>query len=103
MNNQLYDETLSVHDDEEIASTFTPSPRPAKSRGLNQSGMVLQIKSLNLNDFSAFTFENGLYFYPHFFRVPSKSMKISFHLTIHTPNFDMPQSSLVQINLGACV
>jgi len=38
VNNQLYDETLSVHDDEEIASTITPSPRPAKSRGLNQSG-----------------------------------------------------------------
>eukprot|EP00794_Sanderia_malayensis_P010950 gene10950-12111_t len=33
INNQPYDETLSVHDDEEIASTFTPSPRPSKSRG----------------------------------------------------------------------
>ena len=54
VNNQLYDETLSVHDDEEIASTITPSPRPAKSRGLNQSGMVCQSKPLS---FSAFTFE----------------------------------------------
>ena len=26
--NQPYDETLEVNDDEEVASTFTPSPRP---------------------------------------------------------------------------
>ncbi|XP_065056785.1 intraflagellar transport protein 46 homolog isoform X2 [Rhopilema esculentum] len=37
VNNQLYDETLSVHDDEEIASTFTPSPRPARIKGPNQN------------------------------------------------------------------
>eukprot|EP00112_Aurelia_sp_Birch-Aquarium-sp1_P004560 Seg1517.5 transcript_id=Seg1517.5/GoldUCD/mRNA.D3Y31 product="Intraflagellar transport protein 46-like" protein_id=Seg1517.5/GoldUCD/D3Y31 len=38
VNNQLYDETLSVHDDEEIASTFTPSPRPAKLKGNRTAG-----------------------------------------------------------------
>lgn len=27
--NQPYDETLEVNDDEEVASTFSPSPRPA--------------------------------------------------------------------------
>lgn len=26
--NQPYDETLEVNDDEEVASTFSPSPRP---------------------------------------------------------------------------
>lgn len=35
--NQPYDEALEVNDDEEVASTFTPSPRPAggKSGGYN--------------------------------------------------------------------
>ena len=27
-----------MHDDEDVASTFTPSPRPAKVRGSNQPG-----------------------------------------------------------------
>ena len=31
--NQPYDETLDVNDEEEVASTFTPSPRPELSRG----------------------------------------------------------------------
>ncbi len=46
VNNQPYDETLSVHDDEEIASTFTPSPRPAKSRGGRSqlTGIVVKLK-----------------------------------------------------------
>lgn len=35
--NQPYDEALEVNDDEEVASTFTPSPRPTggKSGGYN--------------------------------------------------------------------
>ncbi|XP_046853712.1 intraflagellar transport protein 46 homolog [Xenia sp. Carnegie-2017] len=31
--NQPYDETLDVNDEEEVASTFTPSPRPQINRG----------------------------------------------------------------------
>lgn len=30
--NQPYDETLEVNDEEEVASTFSPSPRPGGSK-----------------------------------------------------------------------
>ena len=42
--NQPYDESLEVNDDEEVASTFTPSPRPPggkTSRGYNP-GMCIR-------------------------------------------------------------
>ncbi|CAB3998872.1 intraflagellar transport 46 homolog [Paramuricea clavata] len=40
--NQPYDETLDVNDEEEVASTFTPSPRPALSRGAVRGSMTDQ-------------------------------------------------------------
>lgn len=40
--NQPYDETLDVNDEEEVASTFTPSPRPGLSQGAVQGSMTDQ-------------------------------------------------------------
>ncbi|XP_028400074.1 intraflagellar transport protein 46 homolog isoform X2 [Dendronephthya gigantea] len=40
--NQPYDETLDVNEEEEVASTFTPSPRPALSRGGVRGSMTDQ-------------------------------------------------------------
>lgn len=41
--NQPYDEALEVNDDEEVASTFTPSPRPVggKLGGYNRGEQII--------------------------------------------------------------
>ncbi|XP_066024855.1 intraflagellar transport protein 46 homolog [Pocillopora verrucosa] len=53
--NQPYDEALEVNDDEEVASTFTPSPRPAggKSGGYNPG-----IGSISMTDQSDDEFDH---------------------------------------------
>ncbi|XP_031553953.1 intraflagellar transport protein 46 homolog [Actinia tenebrosa] len=51
--NQHYDETVEVNDDEEVASTFTPSPRPGGSRP-NAPGRL----SMSMTDQSDDEFEH---------------------------------------------
>ncbi|KXJ20370.1 intraflagellar transport protein 46 homolog [Exaiptasia diaphana] len=51
--NQHYDETVEVNDDEEVASTFTPSPRPGGSRA-NAPGRL----SMSMTDQSGDEFDH---------------------------------------------
>ena len=49
--NQPYDETLEVNDEEEVASTFSPSPRPTggKIPGTYNPGTLYFITTCILN------------------------------------------------------
>ncbi|KAL9963924.1 hypothetical protein ACROYT_G027480 [Oculina patagonica] len=53
--NQPYDETLEVNDDEEVASTFSPSPRPA---GGKPGGYNPGIGSISMTDQSDDEFDH---------------------------------------------